>query len=100
MKISVLGTGMVGQAIASRLAELGHDVSIGTRDPHATLGREEFATWAGAHPSVAVATFGDATEGADLVVNATSGAVTLDGLRQAGDLARKVVLDGSTGPDV
>jgi predicted dinucleotide-binding enzyme len=99
MKISVLGTGRVGQAIAGRLAELGHDVSIGTRDPVATLGKEEFATWAGAHPSVAVATFGGATEGADLVVNATSGAVTLDVLGQAGDLAGKVVLDISNGLD-
>ena len=32
MKIAVLGTGIVGQVIASRLAGLGHDVAIGTRE--------------------------------------------------------------------
>jgi hypothetical protein len=31
MKIGVLGTGMVGQAIASKLVELGHDVMMGSR---------------------------------------------------------------------
>ena len=58
MKIAVLGTGMVGQAIAGRLAELGHDVITGTRDPEATLARTEpdgmgnppYAAWATEHP--------------------------------------------------
>lgn len=41
MKIAVLGTGMVGRALAARLAGLGHDVVIGTRDPVQTLSRTE-----------------------------------------------------------
>ena len=41
MKIAVLGTGMVGRALAGRLTGLGHDVTIGTRDPQATLARTE-----------------------------------------------------------
>ena len=41
MNIAVLGTGMVGQAIAGRLHELGHSVVVGTRDPQATLARTE-----------------------------------------------------------
>ena len=41
MNIAVLGTGMVGRALADRLAELGHAVTVGTRDPEATLGRAE-----------------------------------------------------------
>jgi|GEM_PF-5619286 predicted dinucleotide-binding enzyme len=32
MKISVIGTGAVGQTIASKLAELDHDVMVGTRN--------------------------------------------------------------------
>jgi hypothetical protein len=32
MKIAVLGTGMAGRTLASRLAGLGHDVVIGSRD--------------------------------------------------------------------
>jgi 8-hydroxy-5-deazaflavin:NADPH oxidoreductase len=39
MKYAVLGTGTVGRAIAGRLDELGHDVTIGTRDSQATLAR-------------------------------------------------------------
>jgi hypothetical protein len=31
MKIGVFGTGMVGQAISGKLAELGHAVMVGTR---------------------------------------------------------------------
>ena len=68
MNIAVLGTGMVGQALAGRLHELGHTVAVGTRDPQATLARTEpdgmgnppFATWHATHPGVALATFADA----------------------------------------
>jgi 8-hydroxy-5-deazaflavin:NADPH oxidoreductase len=41
MRIGVLGTGTVGQTIAGRLAELGDEVMVGTRDPDGTLRREE-----------------------------------------------------------
>ena len=41
MKIAVLGTGMVGQALAGKLAELGHDVTVGTRNVGATKARTE-----------------------------------------------------------
>jgi predicted dinucleotide-binding enzyme len=30
MKIAVFGTGMVGQALAGKLAELGHEVTVGS----------------------------------------------------------------------
>ena len=103
MKIAVLGTGMVGRALAGRLSGLGHDVTIGTRDPQATLARTEpdgmgnppFSTWAKAHPEVAVAAFGEAAAGAELVVNATNGSGALPALEQAGAdrLAGKVILD-------
>ena len=32
MKYGVLGTGMVGQALAGKLVTLGHDVMMGSRD--------------------------------------------------------------------
>ncbi len=41
MKIAVLGTGIVGRTVAARTAALGHDVTIGTRDPEATLARAQ-----------------------------------------------------------
>ena len=60
MKIAVLGTGAVGRALAGRFAELGHDVTVGTRDPDATGAKEEYAAWAADHPAVGLATFAGA----------------------------------------
>jgi predicted dinucleotide-binding enzyme len=103
MDIAVLGTGMVGQAIAGRLQELGHTVWVGTRDPAATLARTEpdgmgnppFAAWHAEHPGVRVATFAEAASVADLVVYASAGAAALEvlGLAGAANLAGKVVVD-------
>lgn len=103
MKIAVLGTGMVGQALAGRLFELGHDVVVGTRDPEATLARTEpdgmgnppFSAWQEQHPAIGLATFADAAAAGELIVNATGGTATLSVLEQAGadNLAGKVLID-------
>ena len=103
MRIAVLGTGTVGPTIAEALSALGHDVVIGTRDPQATLARTEpgatggppFAGWHAAHSRIDVATYADAAARADLVVNATNGAGSLEALTAAGaaNLAGKVLMD-------
>jgi predicted dinucleotide-binding enzyme len=103
MDVAVLGTGMVGQALAGRLASLGHTVTIGTRDPRATLartgpdgmGNPAFADWHADHAEVGLATFAEAAAGADLVVLAGHGAAAADMLSAAGEenLAGTVVLD-------
>ena len=103
MKIAVLGTGTVGQALAGRLAGLGHDVTMGTRSPEETLartgpdamGNPPLATWLEQNPGVRLAGFADATAGADLVVNATVGHASLAALAAAGadHLTGTVVLD-------
>ena len=99
MKYAVLGTGTVGRAIAGRLAELGHDVVVGTRDPDATLARTDgdapYAAWAAGHGDVALATFAEAAAGAEVVVHAGSGLAALDLLAAAGadNLDGKVLVD-------
>ena len=103
MKIAVLGTGMVGQALAAGLTRIGHDVVIGTRDPEATLARTEadgmgnppFSTWYADHAGIGLARFSDAAASAEVVVNASSGQVTLSVLELAGadNLAGKLLLD-------
>lgn len=103
MKIAVLGTGTVGRMIAAALAELGHDVVIGTRDPQTTLARTEpdamgtapFAQWHKDHGQIDVAPFADAAAGAELVVNATSGGGSIAALTAAGaaNLDGKVLVD-------
>ncbi len=95
LRIAVLGTGPVGRAVAGRMAELGHEVTIGTRDPEDTAGREEYAAWSAEHAAVGLASFAEAAAGAELVVNASGGGVALGILDSAGaeNLAGKVLLD-------
>ncbi|PGH41409.1 NADP oxidoreductase [Micromonospora sp. WMMA1996] len=94
MRIAVLGTGMVGRAIAARAAELGHEVVVGTRDVAATQAGD-WGEWAAGHSGVTLAGHAAATAEADLVVNATSGDGSLPALNAAGaeNLAGKVLLD-------
>jgi predicted dinucleotide-binding enzyme len=99
MRYAVLGTGMVGRALAARLAELGHDVTVGTRDPEATLARvdSDYPAWAAAHPEIPLATFAEAAAGAEVVIHAGNGAAAIDllGLAGADNLAGKVLVDVS-----
>jgi 8-hydroxy-5-deazaflavin:NADPH oxidoreductase len=103
MRIALLGTGMVGQAVAGKLAELGHDVTVGTRDPEATLARTEpdgmgnppFKDWQAAHPQVGLAAPTEAAAHGELIVNASNGAGSIPMLEAAGEdnLAGKVLID-------
>jgi 8-hydroxy-5-deazaflavin:NADPH oxidoreductase len=103
MNIAVLGTGMVGRVIAARLAELGHHVTIGTRDPETTRARTEpdgmgnppYSEWESGHADIGLGTFADAAASAEIVFNATSGAVSLQVLGLAGEanLDGKILVD-------
>jgi predicted dinucleotide-binding enzyme len=103
MRVAVLGTGPVGQSLAGKLAELGHDVTVGTRDVEATMARTEpdpfgnppFPEWAGSQSNVVVADLAEAAAGAELVVNATNGGGSIAALEAAGEenLNGKVVVD-------
>lgn len=103
MKFAVLGTGMVGRALAGRLAEQGHEVTVGTRDVAATLARTEpdgmgnppYRDWSATHPGVRLATFAEAAADAETIVNATSGHMSIAALEAAGrdNLAGKILLD-------
>ncbi len=92
MKIAVLGTGEVGRRIATRLVEVGHEVSLGSRtadNAAATQWAEE--TGDGASHG----TFRDAAEGAAVVFNCTKGEHTMAVLEAAGaaSLDGKVLID-------
>jgi hypothetical protein len=66
MKAGVLGSGMVGQAISARLAELGHDVMIGTRDPN------KLGEWQTSHPEVKIGSFAGTAGHGEMIFNATN----------------------------
>ena len=91
MRIAVLGTGTVGRVLSARLAELGHTVTLGTRDPEPTRARPEIVEV----PGVALTTFADAVADVDVVVVALGGAVVLDVLGSVGPerLAGTVLVD-------
>jgi predicted dinucleotide-binding enzyme len=105
MKFGILGTGVVGKTIAARLAGLGHEVVIGTREPEETLSRNEpdaygnppFSAWQEEHPEVRLGTFGEAAAHGEMVLNATAGAVSLEALDLAGEdnLNGKILIDVS-----
>jgi hypothetical protein len=59
------------------------------------MGSPPYAQWATSHPGVGLASFADAAEGAELIVNASSGAASLEvlGLAGADNLVGKVLLD-------
>ena len=103
MKIGVLGTGVVGRTLAGRLAGLGHEVVVGTRDPDATLARTgpdrqgtpPYAQWQEQNPAVPLVALAAAGADADVLVNATAGGASVDALTAAGVAERDglVVLD-------
>jgi 8-hydroxy-5-deazaflavin:NADPH oxidoreductase len=103
MRLGILGTGVVGKTIAARLAGLGHEVMVGTRDPEETTSRTEpdaygnppFGAWLVDHPEVRLGTFAEAAAHGEMVVNATAGAVSLEALELAGEgnLNGKVLMD-------
>ena len=92
MKIGVLGTGMVGNAIASKLVALGHDVMMGSR----TADNAKARTWANTAGARGHAgTFADTAAFGEVVFNCTNGTNSLAALRAAGaaNLAAKIVVD-------
>src|SRR5687767_11798559 len=92
MKLGILGTGMVGATIGSKLVALGHDVVMGSR----TAGGDKALAWvAAAGPGARQGTFADAAEHGELLFNCTSGAGSLDALHGAGTgtLAGKILID-------
>jgi 8-hydroxy-5-deazaflavin:NADPH oxidoreductase len=81
MKIAVLGTGMVGNAIATKLVQLGHQVLMGSRSANSEAGQQWLRSVAG-HGQTG--TFGAAAAFGELVFDCTNGANSLAALRQAG----------------
>jgi 8-hydroxy-5-deazaflavin:NADPH oxidoreductase len=110
MKIAILGTGMVGQTLATALAAKGHEVMIGTRDVAASLantqpnayGMPSFGVWHKDHTDIAAATFADAAQWGDLLINASNGGMSLEVLHLAklDTVGNKVLIDLANDLDV
>ena len=89
MRIAVLGTGVVGQAMGAKLVALGHDVMMGARSADNEKALAFAAATGGRRGDFAAA----AAHG-ELVIHCTRGDSALEVLRQAGaELAGKVLID-------
>ena len=104
MNIAVLGTGSVGQALAGRLAGLGQNVFMGTRNVAASeaktgadnWGQPTIGSWIKEHGDVKLLPFKEAVEkGGDLIVFALNGHAAFDCLKSVGDelLKGKIMID-------
>lgn len=104
MKIAVLGTGSVGQTLAGRLAGLGHEVVMGTRNVAESLsrttpdawGNPAIGTWATQNPHIKLVNYSEAAAFSDgIIVHAMNGFAAIESLKQAGEanLSGKILLD-------
>jgi 8-hydroxy-5-deazaflavin:NADPH oxidoreductase len=92
MNVGILGTGIVGTTIGTKMIQLGHKVKMGSR----AAGNEKALEWvkaSGANASQGA--FADAASAGELLFNCTSGMVSVDVLKQAGsaNLDGKILID-------
>jgi hypothetical protein len=90
--IAILGTGMVGDTIGSKLVALGHKVMMGSR----TAENEKAIAWKIRNGSLASnGTFADAAAFGEIIFNCTQGQVSLEALQLAGreNLQGKILVD-------
>ncbi len=90
MNIGILGTGMVGETIGSKLVELGHSVKMGSRTPDNPKAAAWAAKTGGTH-----GTFADAAAFGEVLFVCTKGDGTLPALGMAGadTLRGKILVD-------
>ena len=94
MKIGVLGTGIVGNTLGTKLVALGHNVKMGSR----TTNNQKASEWVRTNGSKASqGTFAEAASFGEVVFNCTPGSVSLEALKAAGEqnLHDKILVDVS-----
>src|SRR2546426_1369010 len=92
MKLGVLGTGMVGHAIGTKLVQMGQEVMMGSRSNT----NEKAAAWVKANgPKASQGTFTDAAKFGEILFNCTHGMASLDALKLAGaeNMKGKILID-------
>lgn len=92
MRFGVLGTGMVGATIGTKLVELGHEVKMGSRDARS----DKAVAWVeSAGGGASEGSFADAASFGEIVFNCTAGMHSLDALEAAGSesLTGKILVD-------
>ena len=91
-KIGILGTGMVGNTIGSKLIALGYEVKMGSR----TTNNPKAAEWVQKNgKNASQGSFAEAASFGELVFNCTKGEHSLEVMKLAGiqNLAKKILID-------
>jgi predicted dinucleotide-binding enzyme len=92
MRIAVIGSGNVGGTLGLSWARHGHEVMFGVRDPLSPRVTELLAA-TGPGPGASAERVARAAAFGDVVALATPWNATADAVREAGNLAGKIVLD-------
>jgi hypothetical protein len=100
MKIGIIGSGMVGQTLGTKMAELGHEVVIGTRNPEKLDEKKNMAESLGewlikVGSKGRVNTFSQAAALGEILCNATAGTASPEALKTAGEenMNGKILVD-------
>jgi 8-hydroxy-5-deazaflavin:NADPH oxidoreductase len=94
MKIGILGTGMVGIALGTKLVQVGHEVTMGSRSAN----NEAAQKWAASLGERAhAATFRDAAVFGEVIISCTGGMHSMEALQSVGaePLQNKILIDVS-----
>lgn len=93
MKIGIIGSGQVGQVLATAFIKEGHEAMIGTRD----ITKEAVVQWKANNPTGQVGSFAETAAFGELIVLATQGDAAQDAVAQAGiaHFAGKTVIDAT-----
>src|SRR3989338_3467583 len=90
-KIGILGSGVVGKALAEGFSRLGHSVKIGTRDP------SKLQDFIQGKENVSIGSFEETATFGDIIVMAVKGTEIENVIELAGDehFSEKVVIDAT-----
>lgn len=94
MQIGILGSGVTGQTLGTKLVQLGHEVMLGSRE-EAKPSSVAWARDAGQH--ALYGTFMNAASFGEVILNCTLGMASLEALESAGaeNLNGKILIDTS-----
>src|SRR5947209_17390846 len=93
MKIGIIGSGEVGQTLATAFLTEGYEVMLGTRNP----GKEEVKKWKQQNPKGQTGTFGVTAQFGDILVLAVAGSAAESAIKLAGTshFNNKILIDAT-----
>lgn len=93
MKIGILGSGVVGQVLATGFLKEGHEVMLGTRN----ISKSEVLKWQQENPAGRLGSFQDTAQFGEIIVLAVSGLAVEDAINLAGKefFFEKIVIDAT-----